>query len=387
MNIASRMSLLGTETAFEVMARAKSLEAKGKDIIYLQIGEPDFATPKHIVDGAIDALRSGHTHYSSPSGILPLKEAIADEVFLRRGVRPEIEQIVVTPGAKPIIFLVMLACIESGDEVIYPNPGFPIYESMINFAGGKAVPLPLREDKGFSFDREEFISLLSKRTKMIIINSPHNPTGGILSADDIDLIAKTAKDMGILVLTDEVYKNIIYGEKHHSIYSIAGMKDNCVLLDSFSKTYSMTGWRLGYGVMPTELASRIERLIINSNSCTSTFSQYAAVEALKGPTEESESMVKVFKKRRDFIVEGLNSLPGVSCIKPKGAFYVFPNVSEISMQSDQLEDYLLNDAGVAVLSGSAFGKHGNDYLRLSYANSIENIEKALERIRVSLAKI
>ncbi len=387
MNIASRMSLLGTETAFEVMARAKSLEAKGKDIIYLQIGEPDFATPKHIVDGAIDALRSGHTHYSSPSGILPLKEAIADEVFLRRGVRPEIEQIVVTPGAKPIIFLVMLACIESGDEVIYPNPGFPIYESMINFAGGKAVPLPLREDKGFSFDREEFISLLSKRTKMIIINSPHNPTGGILSADDIDLIAKTAKDMGILVLTDEVYKNIIYGEKHHSIYSIAGMKDNCVLLDGFSKTYSMTGWRLGYGVMPTELASKIERLIINSNSCTSTFSQYAAVEALKGPTKESESMVKVFKKRRDFIVEGLNSLPGVSCIKPKGAFYVFPNVSEISMQSDQLEDYLLNDAGVAVLSGSAFGKHGNDYLRLSYANSIENIEKALERIRVSLAKI
>lgn len=387
MNIASRMSLLGTETAFEVMAKAKSLEASGKDIIYLQIGEPDFQTPKHIVDGAIDALRDGQTHYSSPTGILPLKEAIAEEVLFRRGVRPNTNQIVVTPGAKPIIFLLMLACIESGDEVIYPNPGFPIYQSMIKFAGGKAIPLPLREEKEFSFDKDEFISLLSERTKMIIINSPQNPTGGILSADDVALIAKIANERDITVLADEVYKNIIYDNEHHSIYSIKGMKDRCVLLDGFSKTYAMTGWRLGFGVMPVELARKVERLIINSNSCTSTFSQFAAIEALKGPTKDSDWMVETFKDRRNFIVDGLNSLPGVSCVKPKGAFYVFPNVSGINMNSDELENYLLNDAGVGVLSGSAFGKHGNDYLRLSYANSIENIEKALDRIRVSLEKI
>ena len=387
MKIANRMSLLGTETAFEVMAKVKDLESQGRDIIYLQIGEPDFPTPIHIVDGAIDALRNGHTHYSAPSGIMPLKEAIVQEVSSRRGVSPDTEQIVITPGAKPIIFFVILACIEAGDEVIYPNPGFPIYESMINFAGGKAVPLPLREENEFSFDKDEFVSLISERTRMIIINSPHNPTGGILSKDDIELIAKVAKEKNILVLSDEVYKNIIYGAEHESIYSLDGMKDNAVLLDGFSKTYAMTGWRLGYGVMPKDLANRVERLMINSNSCTATFSQYAAIEALKGPTTEADAMVETFQKRRDFIVDGLNNIPGISCVKPKGAFYVFPNVSKIKMSSDDLENYLLHESGVAVLSGSAFGKYGDGYLRLSYANSIENIDLALKRIAGAVSKI
>ncbi|MEO1943564.1 MAG: pyridoxal phosphate-dependent aminotransferase [Candidatus Thioglobus sp.] len=387
MKIANRMSRLGTETAFEVMAQAKALERQGKDIIYLQIGEPDFATPTHIVDGAIKALRDGHTHYSAPSGILPLKEAIADEVYSRRGVRPDVEQIVVTPGAKPIIFFVILACIESGDEVIYPNPGFPIYESMINFVGGRAVPLPLREENEFSFDQDEFMSLLSERTRMIIINSPHNPTGGVLSDDDVDFVSKVAKEKNILVLTDEVYKNIIYGAEHKSIYSVEGMNNLTVLLDGFSKTYAMTGWRLGYGVMPKQLSRKIERLMTNCNSCTATFSQYAAIEALKGPTKEVDEMVEIFKTRRDFIVDGLNNLPGVSCVNPKGAFYVFPNVKELGISSNELENYLLHESGVAVLSGSAFGSHGDGYLRLSYANSIENIDRALSRIHKALERI
>ena len=387
MKIANRMSRLGTETAFEVMAQAKALEGQGKDIIYLQIGEPDFATPSHIVDGAIKALRDGHTHYSAPSGILPLKEAIADEVYSRRGVRPDVEQIVVTPGAKPIIFFVILACIESGDEVIYPNPGFPIYESMINFVGGRAVPLPLREENEFSFDQDEFMSLLSERTRMIIINSPHNPTGGVLSDDDVDFVSKVAKENNILVLTDEVYKNIIYGAEHKSIYSVKGMNDLTVLLDGFSKTYAMTGWRLGYGVMPKQLSKKIERLMTNCNSCTATFSQYAAIEALKGPTKEVDEMVETFKTRRDFIVDGLNNLPGVSCVNPKGAFYVFPNIKELGISSNELENYLLHESGVAVLSGSAFGIHGDGYLRLSYANSIENIDRALSRIHKALERI
>jgi len=387
MKIANRMSRLGTETAFEVMAQAKALEGQGKDIIYLQIGEPDFATPSHIVDGAIKALRDGHTHYSAPSGILPLKEAIADEVYSRRGVRPDVEQIVVTPGAKPIIFFVILACIESGDEVIYPNPGFPIYESMINFVGGRAVPLPLREENEFSFDQDEFMSLLSERTRMIIINSPHNPTGGVLSNDDVDFISKVAKEKNILVLTDEVYKNIIYGAEHKSIYSVKGMNDLTVLLDGFSKTYAMTGWRLWYGVMPKQLSKKIERLMTNCNSCTATFSQYAAIEALKGPTKEVDEMVETFNTRRDFIVDGLNNLPGVSCVNPKGAFYVFPNIKELGISSNELENYLLHESGVAVLSGSAFGIHGDGYLRLSYANSIENIDRALSRIHKALERI
>ena len=388
MKFAERMSLLGTETAFEVMARAKALEAQGKDMIYLQIGEPDFTTPKHIIEAGVAALRDGQTHYSAPSGITPLKEAIVKEVALRRSVEPSVENIVVTPGAKPIIFFILLALIETGDEVIYPNPGFPIYESMINFVGGRSVPLPLREENNFSFDHDEFCSLINERTRLIIINSPHNPTGGILSKTDIELVAKVAKENNIMVLSDEVYKNILYDEsEHHSLYSLEDMQERTILLDGFSKTYAMTGWRLGFGVMPEDLAIKVERLMVNSNSCTATFSQYAAIAALEGPMTEADAMVEAFKKRRNFIVDGLNQLSGVSCVMPKGAFYVFPNVSELGMKSDELENYFLHEASVALLSGSAFGKYGDGFLRLSYANSIENIGRALQRMQTTIEKI
>jgi aspartate/methionine/tyrosine aminotransferase len=387
MKFAKRMTRLGTETAFEVMARAKALEAQGKDIIHLQIGEPDFTTPKHIIEAGVAALREGHTHYSPAAGIMPLREAIVEDVYARRGVRPTVQQVIVTPGAKPIMFFVIMACIEEGDEVIYPNPGFPIYESVINFVGGTAVPLPLREENDFRFDPDEFRSLVTDRTRLIIINSPQNPTGGILTGEDIEMVAEISKEKNILVLSDEVYKNIIYEGAHESIYALPEMQNNTVLLDGFSKTYAMTGWRLGFGVMREDLAQKVERLMINSNSCTATFSQYAAIAALKGPTEEVDAMVEAFRKRRDVIVSGLNDIPGVSCRNPKGAFYVFPNVQEINMSSRELETYLLNEAGVAVLSGTAFGKHGDGYLRLSYANSIENIQKGLDRIREALKNI
>ncbi len=387
MNFASRMERLGTETAFEVMARAKALEAQGKDMIYLQIGEPDFPTPKNIVEAGVKALRDGQTHYSPAAGIMPLREAIVDDVEARRGVRPKVEQVIVTPGAKPIMYFVIMACIDSGDEVIYPNPGFPIYESVINFVGGTPVALPLWEENDFRFNQDEFRSLVTERTRMIIINSPHNPSGGVLTRGDIEVVAEVAREKNILVLTDEVYKNIIYDGEHVSIYSMLGMQEQTILLDGFSKTYAMTGWRLGFGVMREDLAQKVEQLMINSNSCTATFSQYAAVEALKGPSEEVDAMVETFRKRRDFIVAGLNEIPDVSCITPKGAFYVFPNVKKIKMSTQELEHYLLNEAGVAILSGTAFGKYGDGYLRFSYANSIENIGKALEKMKDALEKI
>ena len=381
------MTRLGTETAFEVMARAKALQAEGKEIIHLQIGEPDFTTPKHIIEAGVAALREGHTHYSPAAGIMPLREAIIEDVYVRRGVRPKVDQVIVTPGAKPILFFVILACIEEGDEVIYPNPGFPIYESVINFVGGTAVPLPLKEKNDFRFDPDEFRSLITEKTRLIIINSPQNPTGGVLTRKDIEVVAEVAKERNILVLSDEVYKNIIYEGVHESIYALPEMQDCTVLLDGFSKTYAMTGWRLGFGVMREDLAQKVERLMINSNSCTATFSQYAAIAALKGPTEEVDAMVETFRKRQDVIVDGLNEIPAISCRKPKGAFYVFPNVKEINMSSRDLETYLLNKAGVALLSGTAFGKYGDGYLRLSYANSIENIQKGLDRIRKALKNI
>ncbi len=387
MNFARRMERLGTETAFEVMARAKALEARGKEMIYLQIGEPDFPTPKNIIEAGVKALRDGQTHYSPAAGIMPLREAIVDDVEGRRGVRPKVEQVIVTPGAKPIMYFVIMACIDSGDEVIYPNPGFPIYESMINFVGGTPVALPLWEENDFRFNPDEFRSLVTDRTRMIIMNSPQNPSGGVLTRGDVEVVAEVAREKNILVLTDEVYKNIIYDGEHVSIYSMPGMQEQTILLDGFSKTYAMTGWRLGFGVMREDLAKKVEQLMINSNSCTATFSQHAAVEALKGPTDEVDAMVETFRKRRDFIVAGLNEIPDVSCITPKGAFYVFPNVKNIKMSSQELEHYLLNEAGVAILSGTAFGKYGDGYLRFSYANSIENIGKALERMKDALARI
>lgn len=387
MKFAARMNRLGTETAFEVMARAKALEAKGKSIIHLQIGEPDFATPKHIIEAAVAALREGQTHYSPSAGIRPLRAAIVEEVYQRRGVKSKVEEVIVTPGAKPILYFTILALIEQGDEVIYPNPGFPIYESVINFVGGTPVPLPLIEGKDFRFDPDEFRSLVTDRTKMIIINTPQNPTGGILTKRDLEVVAEVVRQRKILVLSDEVYKNIIYEGQHESFYSLPGVKDFTILLDGFSKTYAMTGWRLGWGVMPEELAQKVEKLMINSNSCTSTFSQYAAIQALKGPTDEVDAFVEEFRKRRDFIVAGLNDIPGISCITPKGAFYVFPNVKKLNISSQKLEHHLLNEAGVAVLSGTAFGKYGEGYLRFSYANSIENINTGLERIRKALKSL
>jgi aspartate/methionine/tyrosine aminotransferase len=298
-----------------------------------------------------------------------------------------VEEVVVTPGAKPILYFAITALIGPGDEVIYPNPGFPIYESVINFVGGTAVPLPLLEEKDFRFDPDEFRSLVTDRTKLIILNTPQNPTGGILTKHDLEVIAEAARQRKIMVLSDEVYKNIIYDGEHQSFYSLPGMKDLTILLDGFSKTYAMTGWRLGFGVMPEELAKKVEKLMINCNSCTSTFSQYAAIQALKGPTDEVDAFVEEFRKRRDFIVAGLNDIPGISCITPKGAFYVFPNVKKLNVPSQKLEHHFLNEAGVAVLSGTAFGKYGEGYLRFSYANSIANIEKGLERIRKSLKNL
>ncbi|MCA9742259.1 pyridoxal phosphate-dependent aminotransferase [candidate division KSB1 bacterium] len=387
MKLADRMSRLGTETAFEVLAKAKALEAQGKNVIHLEIGEPDFNTPNNIVEAGVRSLRNGRTHYTPAAGIPELRNAIVQDVKRWRGVETTPERCVVTPGAKPIMYFVIIAMVQEGDEVIYPNPGFPIYESVIEFAGAKAVPLPLKEEKGFSFDIEDLKALVTDKTKLIIINTPANPTGGILSKNDIKAIADIARERNIMVLSDEVYKNIIYDGEHASIMAEPGMEDLTILLDGFSKTYSMTGWRLGFGVMKEELAQRVVQLMINSNSCTATFVQDAGVEALTGPQEECDKMVQEFAKRREVIVKGLNELPGVSCIMPKGAFYVFPNVSKVPISSRELAARILYEGHVAVLSGTAFGKYGDGYLRLSYANSIANIEEGLNRIYKVLKSI
>ncbi|MCH7818647.1 MAG: pyridoxal phosphate-dependent aminotransferase [Candidatus Marinimicrobia bacterium] len=380
MYLADRTNRLGTETAFEVLARAKALEAQGKSIIHLEIGEPDFDTPRHIIEAAHKALDEGWTHYGPASGDLELKEAIVEEMKSTRSVDIGVENVVVTPGAKPIMFYGILSCIEEGDEVIYPNPGFPIYESMINFIGAKAVPLTLREEKDFSFDVEELTSLINEKTRMIIINSPQNPTGGILSLEDLEQIASLVADRDIIVMTDEVYSRMVYEGQHHSILSLDGMKEKTILIEGFSKTYAMTGWRLGYGVMPKNVADMVSKFMVNSNSCTASFTQRAGIQALRGPQDDSENMIAKFKERKSVIVDGLNSLPGISCRTPKGAFYVFPNIKETGLTSEEAENKFLNDAGVACLKGTSFGANGEGYVRFSYANSKENIREALDRI-------
>ncbi len=387
MKLAKRMARLGTETAFRVLAKAQALEAKGIDVVHLEIGEPDFDTSKNISEAATKALGEGYTHYCNSQGIVPLRTEIAKEMERTRGVTIDPNRVVVTPGAKPIMFYSILALLGEGDEAIYPNPGFPIYESMINFIGAKPVPIPLREELDFRLDIDELKSKITPRTKLIIINSPQNPTGGVLELDDIRAIADIAREHDIIVLSDEVYEHIIYEGEPHSIASLPGMLDRTILLNGFSKTYAMTGWRLGYAVMPPELVDPIVGLIVNSVSCTATFIQHAGVEALTGPQDSIASMVAEFKKRRDLIVDGLNAIPGISCRRPKGAFYVFPNVKKLGMDSAQLANYLLNEAGVAALSGTDFGKYGEGYLRLSYANSMENIEKALKKIEMAVAKL
>jgi aspartate/methionine/tyrosine aminotransferase len=380
LRLAKRMARLGTETAFEVLVKAKALEAKGRDIIHLEIGEPDFDTPRNIIDSACDALHKGFTHYGPSAGLPELREVIARHVGETRGVHVTPDEVVVVPGGKPIIFFSILALAEEGDEVIYPNPGFPIYESMINYVGAKAVPIRLREELDFRLDTDELAGLINNRTKLIIVNSPQNPTGGVLEKSDIDAIASAIGDRDIMVLSDEIYSRLLFEGTHHSIMSIDGMKERTILLDGFSKTYAMTGWRMGYGVMRVDLATHISRLMTNSSSCTASFSQIAGVEALVGPQESVDHMCAEFKKRRDIMVAGLNNIKGFSCRSPHGAFYVFPNVAETGWPSKKLADALLDDAGVAALSGTAFGAFGEGYLRFSVANSIENIEKALDRV-------
>ena len=374
------MERLGTETAFEVLVKAKALEAQGRDIIHLEIGEPDFDTPGNIIEAGCDALRKGFTHYGPSAGMMELREVIAQHVSETRRVNVTPDEVVIVPGGKPIIFFSILALAEEGDEIIYPNPGFPIYESMINYVGAKAVPIRLREELDFRLDVDELASLINDRTKLIIVNSPQNPTGGVLKKDDIDAIAHAIGDRNIMVLSDEIYSQLIFEGEDHSIMSIDGMKERTILLDGFSKTYAMTGWRMGYGVMRADLATHISRLMTNSNSCTASFTQIAGVEALRGSQKSVDAMRAEFKKRRDVMVAGLNKIKGFTCRVPHGAFYVFPNITKTGWPSKKLADALLEDAGVAGLSGTAFGDFGEGYLRFSVANSIENIEKALDRI-------
>ena len=388
MKFSKRMSRLGTESAFEVLARARALEAQGKEIIHLELGEPDFETPKHISDATVKALRDGHTRYGPAPGMLEFRQVIAENVSRSRGIDVRPEHVVVTPGGKPIMFFAILALVDEGDEVIYPDPGFPIYESMIRFVGAKAVPLPLREEKDFGFDTDELAKLITSKTRMIIINSPENPTGGVLSKRDLEGIADLTRGKEITILSDEVYESILYEGKHESIASLPKMQEQTVILNSFSKTYSMGGWRLGYGVMPVTLAEELTKLQINSTSCPNDFIQYGGIAALTSHQQNSVLMVQEFKRRRDILVNGLNKIDGITCLCPRGAFFVFPNVTKLErrtqMNTNRLADYLLERAGVAVIPGTAFGKYGKNHLRISYSNSEKNIQKALANIKACL---
>lgn len=378
--LAHRMSRLGTETAFEVLSRAKALEREGKNIVHLEIGEPDFATPANIVDAAVTALRGGWTHYGPSAGQPELREEIAQYVSRSRGVDVAPDEVVVVPGGKPIIFFSILALIDEGDEVIYPNPGFPIYESMIEYVGGKAVPVRLREDRNFAMDVDDLASLITDRTKLIILNSPQNPTGSILSRRDIERTAALIGDRNIMVLSDEIYSRLQFEDEPFSILSIPAMRERTILLDGFSKTYAMTGWRIGYGVMRSDLATQVTRLMTNSNSCTASFTQMAAVEALRGDQSPVDRMRLEFERRSRMFVDGLNRIPGFRCQMPHGAFYVFANITGTGWKSKPLADALLDQAGVAALSGTSFGQYGEGYLRFSVANSMETLREALARI-------
>jgi len=380
MRFAESFSRLGSETAFEVLARAKQLEAEGRDIVHLEIGEPDFDTPQHIIDAACEALNSGWTHYGPSAGDPEFRQVVAEHINKSRGTNYGPENVVIVPGAKPIIYWGITALVNPGDEVIYPNPGFPIYESMINFVGGKPVPVPLLQQNDFRLDVNDLVGLVTDKTKMIIINSPQNPTSGVLTKDDLAAVAEVAIKNDIMVMSDEPYEQILYEGEHHSIAAMEGMANRTIILDCFSKTFAMTGWRLGYGVCDAELAAAIAKFETNCNSCVTSFVQRAGIAALQGPMDETQKMVATFKQRRDVIVEGLNSIPGFDCLLPKGAFYVFPRIVETGYDCRELAKKCLEEAGVACLAGTAFGEYGDGHLRFSYANSVENIEKALERI-------
>ena len=387
MKLAERMSRIGTETAFEVLVRARALEAQGRDVIHLEIGEPDFDTPRHIIDAGKQALDQGWTHYGPTQGQPELREAIASYICRTHGgINVGADRVCVVPGGKPIIFFPMIALLEPGDEVIYPNPGFPIYESMINFLGAKPVPIPLVEDRGFSFDLNVLKDSLSPKTKMLVLNSPHNPTGGVIPADDVRTIADLVRDRDLIVLSDEIYTRIYFEEQPLSIASLPGMLDKTIILDGFSKTYAMTGWRMGYGVMPTWLVDAVTKLMVNSNSCTASFTQRAGIAALNGPQDCVAAMVAEFRRRRDAICKGLNEVPGFRCQVPGGAFYAIANVAGTGMDSKELADYLLNENGVSCLDGGCFGEYGKGFIRFSYANSLANILEAIGRIKKASPK-
>ena len=388
MKLAQSFSRLGTETAFEVLARARALEAQGRTIVHLEIGEPDFDTPENIRLAAKKALDAGFTHYGPSAGLPEARRAVAEYVSKTRGIPVAPEETILVPGGKPIIFFTILALVEPGDEVIYPNPGFPIYESMINYVGAKPVALPIREELDWDFDPAEFEKLLTPKTKLVILNSPANPTGGVMSGATMERVVRAlAKHPDAMVLSDEIYSRIVYEGSHLSVLCQPGMKERCILLDGFSKTWAMTGWRLGYGVGPKWLIDAIAKLSTNDHSCVSSFSQVAAIEALTGPQDSVAKMVSEFKRRRDVIVAGLNALPGFSCKTPKAAFYVFPNIKGTGLKAKALSEALLNEAGVACLAGTSFGALGEGYLRFSYANSVANIEKALAAMKAALPKL
>jgi aspartate/methionine/tyrosine aminotransferase len=374
------MERLGTETAFEVLARAKALEAQGREMLHFEIGEPDFDTPWHIKEAAIQALRDGYTHYGPTPGLPVLREAIAEAVAKSRGIAVAPEEVIVTPGAKPIMFFTLLAYAQAGDEVIYPNPSFPIYESMIRFVGAQPVPIPLLESNGFSFDMERFEASLTARTKLIILNSPGNPTGGLIPAADLQRIAAVAAARDIVVLSDEIYSGMQYAGTPVSIAAMPGMRARTIVLDGFSKFYAMTGWRLGYGVAPRPIIDQFTKLMANSASCTASFVQMAGVAALRGPQEPSQQMVAEFRRRRDLIVQGLNAIRGLRCAMPQGAFYAFPNMRALHRSSAEVASRLLEEAGIACLAGTAFGDYGEGYLRFSYASSEENIRNMLRHL-------
>jgi len=381
MQLVEAMSRIGVESAFEVLVKARALEKQGKSVIHLEIGEPDFPTPKHVVEAGKQALDEGWTKYGPTQGLPELRESIAAYISRTRNIQVGPQNICVVPGGKPVMYFAIVALLEAGDEAIYPNPGFPIYESMIKFQGAKPVPIPLEESRGFSFDLDLLERSLTDRTKMVILNSPANPTGGIMPAEDMRRLAEILSKRDVVVLSDEIYSRICYTGEPVSIASFQGMREKTIILDGFSKTYSMTGWRLGYGVMPEWLADAVVKLMVNSNSCTASFTQRAGIAALDGPQDDVDKMVAEFRRRRDVIVKGLNDIPGISCSVPAGAFYAFPNVKRTGLPSKDLADMLLYEAGVACLDGNCFGSHGDGYLRFSYANSLENIHEALNRIR------
>jgi aspartate aminotransferase len=383
---AERMSRIGTESAFEVLARARRLEAEGRDIIHLEIGEPDYATPQNIIDAAVRALNDGNTHYTPASGIHAAREATARYVTTRTGVPTSVENIVLVPGSKNILAFLLLAIIEPGDEVIVPDPGYPIYRSLVNFIGATPVSAPIRQANDFRLDVEELRALVTPRTRLLIVNTPANPTGGVLTREDCESIAQLAIERDLVVLTDEIYGRLTYDAAHVSLYGIDGMAERTILLDGVSKAWAMCGWRLGFGAMPVELAQRMDTLMINSSSCAAAFTQLAAVEAFESPESDAavDAMVAEFRRRRDVLVDGLNRLPGITCRRPAGAFYVFPDITGTGYNERQLQKELLDEVGVATLAGSTFGPHGAGHIRLSYANSVENLERALDRIALHL---